>query len=249
MSLVPYAVPGLMIYSSTAALVAASLQIAQTNTLHPQEQLGNQKCPIDPVQGFIFDLESHLQHPLSNEKALTEFFQKIVSEKNPAIATALNKPQSYWRRLFSKEDWSEWLEHRTPLGRVVNAFAGYVRGEPRIKQLDAMTVQRADCEAQWILAQLNETSQATKVVIRPLYHSGCDTPLGPYWQSCRFDTEEISHLPAAGVCVLDVECSRAPTPTGRQKNQVLYNPWTTPSLRNDNGTIKLESTATRPGLR
>ncbi len=50
----------------------------------------------------------------------------------------LYKPHSYFSRFFSNESWREWLENRTPLGRVIACYeSGSLEG------LDDETISRA----------------------------------------------------------------------------------------------------------
>src|SRR5579872_342749 len=51
---------------------------------------------------------------------LHEIFNRMACEQNEIIKQALSKPSGCLSRLFSTESWEEWLETKTPLGKVVD---------------------------------------------------------------------------------------------------------------------------------
>jgi hypothetical protein len=90
--------------------------------------------------------------------ALTKIFGVMTQESNPRIKKALFKPQGYFTRLFSSESWTEWLENRTPLGKITQIFAHYinVNGSLHVEnELNASEIAQANAEAVRLLQTLN----------------------------------------------------------------------------------------------
>ncbi|MFI5343999.1 MAG: YncE family protein, partial [Chlamydiales bacterium] len=96
-------------------------------------------------------------------KPLNEIFNRMISEQNGTIKQALNKPSGYLYRLFSTESWEEWLESKTPLGKVLDVFVNCIRSpkarERLIHRLDADILQKASAQAENLLKQLNHSQQ------------------------------------------------------------------------------------------
>ena len=108
-------------------------------------------------------------------------------EANEAIRKALTKKDSYLRRLFTTENWEEWTEKRTSLGKVVGVFADYLEGSKLdhllVKRLDRQTIHKANAEAALLLQQFDRaegtsTTEAKdlkgKVTENP---ASCDKPI------------------------------------------------------------------------
>src|SRR4051812_399430 len=53
-----------------------------------------------------------------NLKPLSEIFNRMTCEQSGVIKQALNKSSGYLYRLFSTENWEEWLDSKTSLGKV-----------------------------------------------------------------------------------------------------------------------------------
>ncbi len=99
-------------------------------------------------------------------KPLNELFDRMILEQNEIIKQVLKKSSGYFYRLFSNESWEEWLESRTPLGKVVNVFVNYLKSRPSardrlLNHLDVDAIQRANTQAEYLLKQLSRSQQET----------------------------------------------------------------------------------------
>lgn len=111
--------------------------------------------PVFPglfMQKICKKLSTDQKFPIRGVKSLRRVLNVIASGENDmSIKAALIKPSGYWSRLFSRETWTEWLQPRTSLGRVVQLFIEVVEGSTSIRsairQLDPQLIRQADVEA------------------------------------------------------------------------------------------------------
>lgn len=95
-----------------------------------------------------------------NSLELSQILIRNMTDDNPVIKASLTKKEGYFTRLFSHENWQEWTEYRTPLGRVVDLFNDFLETgfstQLLMKRLDHYTLQKASEQAHIVLEELNK---------------------------------------------------------------------------------------------
>ncbi|MBA3722144.1 MAG: dual specificity protein phosphatase family protein [Parachlamydiaceae bacterium] len=101
-----------------------------------------------------------------NSEPVVKFLELMLTQKNVMIKNVLSKKNGYFSRFFSSENWQEWTENRTQLGRIVDLFESFVSGESIKKQttrkFNQETFLQASREAEQILKQLELGSELEK---------------------------------------------------------------------------------------
>lgn len=76
--------------------------------------------------------------------------KEAILKAHDSIRKASLKSDGYCQRLFSKETWHQWFEHRTALGIFVSNYVNFMKFSSKIS-IDAKMVREAVFEAQILL--------------------------------------------------------------------------------------------------
>ncbi len=161
MSLVPFlnlsVVPNR--YSpSYSALPSPSMYNDNENFILTNKQIDHQT--FHKTAEFIRGLEKKFCNvKFPDAKALKKTIWLVSKQGVSPIQDVLLKKSGYISRLFSNESWGEWLEEKTPLGRVISSYCDYLNSTTRadvfIRRFDQEFLEEANRNAAAILKMVN----------------------------------------------------------------------------------------------
>lgn len=134
------------------------------------------------IQEFVNELEgTFLKTSHDHFSSLAILFKNPAQVPQETMKKHCTKESSYLRRLFSRESWEEWSEHRTDLGKVMALFNDFETSKTRaknyIKRLTYRTLQKADDEARALLKELQKTKPMSPDELLPVSQLNCATGL------------------------------------------------------------------------
>ena len=118
-------------------------------------------------------------------KALKDVLWLVSREGVTPIQDTLLKKSGYFARWFSNESWEDWLEYRTPLGKVVSMYCDHITTAQTVKasisRLDKKLLEIANQDATTILKSLRVEEEFTKdqdeVAFRSFWSSFLSLPM------------------------------------------------------------------------
>lgn len=123
----------------------------------PEKNLSRESF-VKNLSEIVSQAEGH-RFDSKNLTSLDKILRKVTVEWNPTIKEALTKKTGYFSRFFSNENWEEWLEPKTPLGRVVSVFADDTAASSKANKLaeylSSQVIQDANDQAVAVLQQLS----------------------------------------------------------------------------------------------
>jgi len=138
-------------------------------------------------------------------KSLQELLGFVSANGVDPIRDTLNKKEGYFTRLFSNESWADWMENKTPIGKVVSLYCDSVTGSTRegslLERLNKRVLEVSNRDAARLLQSLNDRTQsidlpAEEVIeLSPLSWSSFFSLPVAEAKSYNFKRESIASLP------------------------------------------------------
>ena len=100
-------------------------------------------------------------------KSLNELLQFVSKNGVDPIRDKLTKKTGFFSRFFSTESWTDWLEDKTPIGRVVTLYCERLTGSTGLRalmdRLDRNTLEVANQDAALLLKSLQSQKKSPKL--------------------------------------------------------------------------------------
>lgn len=96
------------------------------------------------------------------DNSLIQALDLLFYEANPTVRGALKKESGYFARLFSKENWTDWVENRTNLGKIAAVFSDCVEGSAPLRKFSRRInslIKKSSEEARIVLSRLRDQKE------------------------------------------------------------------------------------------